>query len=61
MFSVLIDPTGRVLDPIVLAADPEGVFDQTTLRAVSRWRFCPPDPGAEPPELRSVYQFRLNR
>jgi protein TonB len=36
-----ITPVGSVEDPRVVDANPPGVFEQTTLRAVRRWRFNP--------------------
>jgi len=35
----LVDGQGRVLEPQVVAADPPGVFEQSALSAVRRWRF----------------------
>jgi protein TonB len=34
-----IGPTGMVVDPKVIGADPPGVFEQVTLRAVRRYRY----------------------
>lgn len=34
-----IDEVGRVIDPRVLDAEPEGVFERAALRAIERWRF----------------------
>jgi len=36
-----ITPAGTVQDPKVLDSSPPGVFEQTTLRAVRRWRYNP--------------------
>lgn len=36
-----IGPTGNVLDPRVIGANPSQVFDQAALRAVRRWRYNP--------------------
>ncbi|BBD09827.1 energy transducer TonB [Desulfovibrio ferrophilus] len=35
----LVDRNGRVREPQVLFADPQGVFEQSALSAVRRWRF----------------------
>ena len=37
----LVDETGSVTRTSILAADPEGVFEETVLQAVSRWRYAP--------------------
>jgi protein TonB len=36
-----ISVNGSVKDAIVVAADPEGVFDQAALNAIARWRYNP--------------------
>jgi len=36
-----ITPLGTVEDPKILRANPPGVFEQATLRAVRRWRYNP--------------------
>ncbi|MND07668.1 Gram-negative bacterial tonB protein [compost metagenome] len=36
-----ISATGSVKDAIVVAADPERVFDEAALAAISRWRYNP--------------------
>jgi periplasmic protein TonB len=36
-----ITPLGTVEDPKILRANPPGVFEQSTLRAVRRWRYNP--------------------
>ncbi|HSN72539.1 MAG TPA: TonB family protein [Steroidobacteraceae bacterium] len=36
-----VDRTGSVVDIIVIAASPEGVFEAPTLAAASRWKFQP--------------------
>ncbi|MEN1728000.1 MAG: energy transducer TonB [Pseudomonadota bacterium] len=37
----VIETDGRVKDLEIIRSFPEGVFDENTLRAVSRWRFRP--------------------
>jgi outer membrane biosynthesis protein TonB len=49
-----------VRDPIVLASEPEGVFDQAALNAFSQWRYCAPDPADDSPEVRTAVGFQLN-
>jgi len=36
-----VDATGRTRDSVVVEAEPEGVFEDTVLRAVRQWRFSP--------------------
>ena len=36
-----ISVNGSVKDAIVVAADPENVFDQAALAAIARWRYNP--------------------
>lgn len=37
----LVDSSGRVLNPSVLDAKPEGIFDRCVLEALRKWRFKP--------------------
>ena len=59
--SGIVDPTGGVRDPIVLAAEPEGVFDAMALRAFSQWRYCAPDEADGTPEARTALVFQMNK
>jgi TonB family protein len=45
---ITVDAEGRVKGAAILSSTPAGVFDQSVLAAVSRWRFKPPpaDAGA---------------
>ena len=61
LVSGLVDRDGLVRDPVVLAADPEDLFDENALRAFSKWRYCAPDRGTELPEVRSVVVFKIHR
>lgn len=36
-----VTETGGVADPEVIAAEPEGVFERSAIRAVLRWKFQP--------------------
>ncbi|MGA0840591.1 MAG: energy transducer TonB, partial [Pseudomonadales bacterium] len=49
-----IDDAGRVQSPIVIAAQPAGVFEEAALATVSAWRFRPAAPGAEPRVIQNV-------
>ena len=37
----LVEPDGRVSRPSIVAADPEGFFEQSALDAIRHWRFKP--------------------
>lgn len=37
VFTVTED--GKVIDPVVIAAKPSGIFDQAALRAIRKWKF----------------------
>ncbi len=37
----LVEPDGHVSRPSILAANPEGYFEQSALEAIRRWRFKP--------------------
>jgi TonB family protein len=39
--SGILDERGWVTDPVVLAADPPGVFDKAALEAFDGWRYAP--------------------
>jgi len=36
-----IDVEGNVLNAVVIAAEPQGVFDETALKTVKSWKFTP--------------------
>jgi outer membrane biosynthesis protein TonB len=60
--SGILDVRGWVTDPIVLAADPPGVFDAVALDAFDGWRYAAPSGAASPRrEVRAVIQFRPER
>jgi len=40
-FRLLVDRDGKVKQVEILTADPQGVFEQATQEAVTRWRFQP--------------------
>jgi protein TonB len=39
--SFTVDRFGSVVDPVVLNAVPEGIFDRAALQSISRWRYSP--------------------
>jgi protein TonB len=52
-----VTSAGTVENPVVVAAQPSGVFDSAAVRAVSSWRY-EPGPGAS--AVRAKIDFRLN-
>ena len=38
-FTITAD--GRVIDPVVVGANPRGVFDRAAIQAIIRWKFKP--------------------
>jgi protein TonB len=49
-----IRPDGEVLNPVVVASEPPGVFDREALRAYSQWRYCPPSDEFQYPERNRI-------
>ena len=39
--SFSISPTGEVIDPIVINAEPKRTFDREAIRAIKRWKYRP--------------------
>ncbi len=54
-----VDVDGRVQNARVVKASPPGVFDESALQAVSRWRFKPPERHGEAKPVRDL-ESRLN-
>jgi protein TonB len=59
--SGILDERGWVTDPVVLAAEPEGVFDAAALSAFDSWRYAAPSGPSARREVRAVLQFRPPR
>jgi protein TonB len=58
-----ITATGMVGDAIVVASDPENVFEAAALKAVGRWRYDPKVVNGVPverPGVQTLIWFRLN-
>jgi TonB family protein len=53
-----ISPSGTVVAPEVVAAEPAGVFDSAALAAVSRWRYTHPS-GETAPVVTERVEFDL--
>lgn len=60
---LVVDKTGRVQDPEIIEAVPEGIFEASALRAVRRWRFRPATKGGEKVDVYVVVpvKFELAR
>ena len=57
-----VTPAGRVMNVVVVAAEPSGVFEEAALAAVRSWRFRPATERGVPsvvPRQVSVLRFRL--
>jgi TonB family protein len=58
-----VGPDGRVAEPRVVRAEPRGVFEESALQAVSRWRFSEPKRDGAPTTVQGVesrLDFRLS-
>jgi TonB family protein len=53
-----LSPSGTVVNPEVVGAEPPGVFDDAALAAVSRWRYTHPA-GATAPVVNERVEFNL--
>jgi protein TonB len=59
-----ITPTGSVRDPMVIEAQPKGVFDDAALKAIARWRYNPRVEGGVAVErvgVRTIIRFVLEQ
>jgi len=57
-----VDSSGRVRDPRVVRASPQGVFEEAALAAVGTWRYRPYQEDGQAVRLdgvRSTVRFRL--
>lgn len=56
-----ITPDGRVIDPVVVASEPRGVFERAAMQAIIRWKFRPRYVDGEAITRRAsqVIDFRL--
>ena len=39
--SFTVNPQGYVEDPVVLCAEPEGIFERAALNSIRRWKYAP--------------------
>jgi protein TonB len=59
-----ITPTGTVRDPVVVEAEPRGIFDDAALKAIARWRYNPKVEGGVAVErvgVRTRLTFQLEQ
>ena len=61
--SLLITEQGTVQDVVVVAAEPQGVFDQAAIQAVNKWKFKPRIQDGKPVSVRAeqTVNFKLGR
>jgi len=52
--SFTVDKLGNVIDPVVINAIPEGVFDRAALQSISRWKYSPAVNNGQPVETYDV-------
>ena len=59
-----ITPTGTVQDPIVVNAEPKGIFDDAALKSIARWRYNPRVEGGVAVErvgVQTIIRFQLEQ
>lgn len=59
-----VTASGTVRDPVVVAAEPQGVFEDAALKAIARWRYNPRVDGGVAVErvgLQTVIRFELQK
>ena len=54
-----VDTDGAVLDPYVVEASPQGVFERSAIKAVRKWVYMPPSFNDQSVKANNV-QVRLN-
>jgi protein TonB len=52
-----IDKIGQAMDPVVIDADPPGVFDRSAMNAVKKWKYRPMIEDGKPAIRRGVRQL----
>jgi protein TonB len=59
-----ITPTGTVSNPVVVNAEPKGMFDDAALKAIARWRYNPRVEGGVAVErvgVETIIRFQLEK
>lgn len=54
--SFTVNPQGRVEDPVVLYAEPEGYFERAALNSIRKWQYSPAMDNGEAVPVRDVRQ-----
>jgi protein TonB len=55
-----IDVSGAVKNASVVKADPPGLFDETALREIQKWKYRPRLENGTPVETRQRFTFRFS-
>jgi len=61
ILSGILDDRGWVTDPVVLTAEPEGLFDAAAVKAFDGWRYAAHSDPAVRREVRAVLYFHPPR
>jgi protein TonB len=59
-----ITATGTVKDPVVVNAEPKGIFDDAALKSIARWRYNPKVEGGVAVErvgVQTIIRFQLEQ
>ncbi len=59
-----ITATGTVKDPVVVNAEPKGIFDDAALKSIARWRYNPRVEGGVAVErvgVQTIIRFQLEK
>lgn len=49
-----VDPSGQVVNPTVVSAEPAGVFDEAAITAVAAWKYSPRMVDGRPVTVRGL-------
>lgn len=61
LLEATLSRTGKVVDPRIIASEPEGLFDRVAVKAFRQWRFRPKREGEPdyPQPVRVLIPFEL--
>jgi protein TonB len=54
--SFTVNAQGRVVDPVVLYAEPEGYFERAALNSIRKWQYSPAMDNGEPVAVHDIRQ-----
>ncbi len=54
--SFTVNAQGRVVDPVVLYAEPEGYFERAALNSIRKWQYSPAMDNGEPVPVNDIRQ-----